>query len=449
MKPFSGFYIIIIILLALISVFCLQSNFDGQWKSPIHTSDLLPSFVGVFSSPETKLRWKAACFYNNTAWMEFHNKSKSTYGGGTLHIKVTNAHSWTCMDPYVFATPYRVTWDYYLLSREHTLEFDEWETEEEYEYVKHHGVPIFLMQSGMLGTLSALWDVFSLFTNIGWRENSNIAFLRKHMDAKFEEWPKPWLSNINVDEKKCSYPNINGCRTCSQDNLMRSFFNSHGQLSEPDFSKFLDKEICLGDLCEEMLVNADIFGLSSLLRELIGEGSHRQLVTTMELYHHPKFTHFVNEHFCEAIVIEYLPTGVFSDPFELQRLVDREVFLSASVFGDTNLELPYALSNISVVEIHINVKSDAQKIVVQLPLHSRYPHLQPNVKHAYGVVRLLQPNAKSFAICLRVNSATPILALHCSPRRFFCLNWICRINARKRKKTVTFTEARKMEFNCR
>ncbi|XP_028552255.1 uncharacterized protein LOC110096642 [Dendrobium catenatum] len=201
MKPFSGFYIIIIILLALISVFCLQSNFDGQWKSPIHTSDLLPSFVGVFSSPETKLRWKAACFYNNTAWMEFHNKSKSTYGGGTLHIKVTNAHSWTCMDPYVFATPYRVTWDYYLLSREHTLEFDEWETEEEYEYVKHHGVPIFLMQSGMLGTLSALWDVFSLFTNIGWRENSNIAFLRKHMDAKFEEWPKPWLSNINVDEK--------------------------------------------------------------------------------------------------------------------------------------------------------------------------------------------------------------------------------------------------------
>ncbi|XP_028554839.1 phosphatidylinositol-glycan biosynthesis class X protein-like [Dendrobium catenatum] len=186
----------------------------------------------------------------------------------------------------------------------------------------------------------------------------------------------PIASSIQVNEfTKCSYPNINGCRTCSQDNLMRSFFNSHGQLSEPNFSKFLDKEICSGDLCEEMLVNADIFGLSSLLRELIGEGSHRQLVTTMELYHHPKFTHFVNEHFCEAIVIEYLPTGVFSDPFELQRLVDREVFLSASVFGDTNLELPSALSNISVVEIHINVKSDAQKIVVQLPLHSRYPPL--------------------------------------------------------------------------
>ncbi|KAL0916929.1 hypothetical protein M5K25_014483 [Dendrobium thyrsiflorum] len=397
MKPFSGFYIIIILLLALISVFCLQSNSDGPRKSPFRTLDLLPllplsvswpilrslysavdllpTFVGVVSSPETKLRWKGACFYNNTAWMEFHNKSKSTYGGGTLHIKVTNAHSWTCMDFYVFATQYRVTWDYYSLPREHTLEFDEWESEEEYEHVKHHGVSIYLVRSGMLGTLRALWDVFSLFTNTEWGENSNVAFLRKHMDAIFEERPKPWFSNINVDDKKCSYPNINGCRTCSQDNLMRSFFNSHGQLSEPDFSKFFDKEICSGDLCEVMLVNSDIFELSSLLRELMGEGSHRQLVTTMEFYHHPKFTHFVNEHSCEAIVIEYLPIGVFSDPFELQRLVDREVFLSASVFGDTNLELPSALSNISVVEIHINVKTDSQKIVVQLPLHSRYPPL--------------------------------------------------------------------------
>ncbi|KAH0453360.1 hypothetical protein IEQ34_017684 [Dendrobium chrysotoxum] len=111
-----------------------------------------------------------------------------------------------------------------------------------------------------------------------------------------------------------------------------------------------------------MLVNADIFGLSFLLHELMGERSHRQLVTTMEFYRHPKFTHFVNEHFCEAIVIEYLPTGIFSDSFEMQCLVGRE-------------ELPSALSNISVVEIHINVMSDAQKIVVQLPLHSRYPLL--------------------------------------------------------------------------
>lgn len=47
--------------------------------------------------------------------------------------QVSNAHSWTCMDIYVFATPYRVTWDYYFLSRKHTLEFKEWEGKTEYE----------------------------------------------------------------------------------------------------------------------------------------------------------------------------------------------------------------------------------------------------------------------------------------------------------------------------
>ena len=52
-------------------------------------------------------------------------------------MQVSNAHSWTCMDLYVFATPYRVTWDYYFLSREHTLEFKEWEGKAEYEYVSH------------------------------------------------------------------------------------------------------------------------------------------------------------------------------------------------------------------------------------------------------------------------------------------------------------------------
>ncbi|XP_021755784.1 uncharacterized protein LOC110720982 [Chenopodium quinoa] len=163
--------------------------------------DLLPTFVGAASSSSNNsLDWKGACFYENTAWLEFHNKSGSQFGGGTLHIKVSNAHSWTCMDIYVFATPYRVTWDYYLLSREHTLEFKEWEDKNEYEYVKEHGVSIFLLQAGMLGTLQALWEVFPLFTNTAWGENSNLAFLKKHMGASFEERPKPWVTNITTDE---------------------------------------------------------------------------------------------------------------------------------------------------------------------------------------------------------------------------------------------------------
>ncbi|KAJ0046465.1 hypothetical protein Pint_04171 [Pistacia integerrima] len=165
-------------------------------------ADLLPAFVGSASSLNDTVEWKGACFYENQAWMEFHNKSGSEFGGGTLHIKVTKAHSWTCMDLYVFATPYRVSWDYYFLSRDHTFEFKEWEGKAEYEYVKNKGVSIFLMQAGMLGTLEALWDVFPLFTNTGWGESSNIGFLKKHMGANFEERPKPWVTNVSVEDIK-------------------------------------------------------------------------------------------------------------------------------------------------------------------------------------------------------------------------------------------------------
>ncbi|KAG9138764.1 hypothetical protein Leryth_027010 [Lithospermum erythrorhizon] len=104
------------------------------------------------------------------------------------------------MDLYVFATPFRVTWDYYFLSREHTLEFDEWESKAEYDYVKRKGVAIFLMEAGMLGTLSAFWKVFPLFTNTAWGESSNIAFLEKNMGAKFEQRPQPWVTNISSED---------------------------------------------------------------------------------------------------------------------------------------------------------------------------------------------------------------------------------------------------------
>lgn len=35
----------------------------------------------------------------------------------------------------MFATPYRVTWDYYFIARNHTLKIQEWE-EGELEYVR-------------------------------------------------------------------------------------------------------------------------------------------------------------------------------------------------------------------------------------------------------------------------------------------------------------------------
>ena len=60
-------------------------------------------------------------------------------------------------------------------------------------------------------------------------------------------------------------------------------------------------------------------------------------------------------HFCEAIIIEKLPCGTFTDPFELQHLLQRGVFMDAVVFGDTNLELSSFHSNRSLVEVHTNV----------------------------------------------------------------------------------------------
>lgn len=52
----------------------------------------------------------------------------------------------------------------------------------------------------MLGTLEALWEVFPLFTNTGWGENSNIKFLEKHMGASFEVRPQPFVTNVSVDD---------------------------------------------------------------------------------------------------------------------------------------------------------------------------------------------------------------------------------------------------------
>ena len=55
--------------------------------------DLLPTFVGTASPTNRSQEWKGACFYKNTAWMEFNNKTGSQFGGGTLHMKVYSENS--------------------------------------------------------------------------------------------------------------------------------------------------------------------------------------------------------------------------------------------------------------------------------------------------------------------------------------------------------------------
>jgi hypothetical protein len=46
----------------------------------------------------------------------------------------------------VFATPYRVTWDYYFTARKHTLKIDEWE-EGELAYVSTLSLSFSLTQT--------------------------------------------------------------------------------------------------------------------------------------------------------------------------------------------------------------------------------------------------------------------------------------------------------------
>ncbi|GMY21038.1 hypothetical protein FCV25MIE_16279, partial [Fagus crenata] len=102
--------------------------------------------------------------------------------------QVDKAHSWTCMDLYVFATPYRVSWDYYFLSREHTFEFKEWEGKAEFEYqgwwelFKHYG-----MSSPYLQILDGVRTLILDFSRSTW-------------GASFTQRPQPWVTNISVDD---------------------------------------------------------------------------------------------------------------------------------------------------------------------------------------------------------------------------------------------------------
>ncbi|CAL5092625.1 unnamed protein product [Urochloa decumbens] len=116
-----------------------------------------------------------------------------------------------------------------------------------------------------------------------------------------------------------------------------------------------------------------------LHRQLVGEGSHRRLVYSMKFGAcQDAMVNFLDGYDAHLVIIEKLPNGVFADPFELQHFVERKVFLDVTVYGDTNLELPSALSNQSAVEIHLDLRPSTStncNLVVDLPLHARYPPL--------------------------------------------------------------------------
>ncbi|XP_077253956.1 uncharacterized protein LOC143892921 isoform X3 [Tasmannia lanceolata] len=184
--------------------------------------------------------------------------------------------------------------------------------------------------------------------------------------------------NLSVDHSKNSNPNSIACFPCSHKYPLKSYFEKHDSLLDSDFQDFLSLDSCKG-----MVHNlSSMLRMSLFQRRLNGEGSHRLLVSSMKFDIHSDSIYEQATQDCEAVVIERLPLGVFADPFELQHLVQHGVFVDAAVFGDTNLELPSALSKRSVVEIHINIsrsilswQNKGLNITVEVPLHARYPPL--------------------------------------------------------------------------
>ncbi|GER50583.1 hypothetical protein STAS_27894 [Striga asiatica] len=162
--------------------------------------------------------------------------------------------------------------------------------------------------------------------------------------------------------------------------IAKSYFEQYGTLVKEEFDSFIANEIPLGLSHAIEDENYILPKLSSLHRHVIGEGSHRHLSTSIRFKLQHKLKSHLTAQSCEVIIIERLPSGVFSDPFELQHLVKRGVFTDVAVFGDTNLELPAFRSNQSLVEIHMSITSkvlsrtedDDSEVNLELPLHARY-----------------------------------------------------------------------------
>ncbi|XP_078178975.1 phosphatidylinositol-glycan biosynthesis class X-like protein [Carex rostrata] len=147
--------------------------------------------------------------------------------------------------------------------------------------------------------------------------------------------------------------------------------------ADPNYPNLSSNRSAATKPCENLGIE-EVIKIPNLHRSLEGEGSHRRLISKLKVEVDSDFSStYLNRFHCELVIIESL-NGVFADPFELQRLVNRKVYLDAAVFGDANLELPSALSNSSFVEIHMDLvlsSKDNHELVIEMPLHVRYPPL--------------------------------------------------------------------------
>ncbi|KAK0590319.1 hypothetical protein LWI29_025347 [Acer saccharum] len=203
-------------------------------------------------------------------------------------------------------------------------------------------------------------------------------------------------------EPNSDYNNFNTNVSCSfKKYLMTTYFEKYENLLGSNFQDFITHELH-SRLCDKLPEDKRLVIRQSVLqRHLIGEGSHRRLSSAIRFDIDPKLVSKLSNKYCEVIFVERLPFGVFADPFELQHLHQRGAFTDVAVFGDTNLELPSFLSNQSVVEVHMKVDLNSLlthkrglEILVDLPLHARYPRLDES---GYSIVEFGDPD--SFMHC--------------------------------------------------
>ncbi|KAJ0769308.1 putative glycosylphosphatidylinositol-mannosyltransferase I, PIG-X/PBN1 [Helianthus annuus] len=171
--------------------------------------------------------------------------------------------------------------------------------------------------------------------------------------------------------------------------ITEAYFQKHETLIDRAFQDFISSELSHVFCGKRNFMPK----LSVMQRQLIGEGSHRRLTSSVKIEIQPEVISSLS---CEAIAIERLPSGVFADPFELEHLTERGVFSGASAFGDTDLELPTVRANRSVVEVHVDLSpnslsgnKNSWELKIEIPLHARYA---PLGKHGYTRVEFESPD---------------------------------------------------------
>ncbi|XP_008444865.1 uncharacterized protein LOC103488085 [Cucumis melo] len=149
--------------------------------------------------------------------------------------------------------------------------------------------------------------------------------------------------------------------------IMESYYEKHESFIDSLFDDFLTQDLPV-NICEVLPCDLNTVLSLSIRSRIKGDGSHRQLSSTIK----------------------------FNIEKSLSQVLTHRLFSDVAVFGDTNLELPSVLSNISVIEVHkdigLNTLSHNKNLLdftVDLPLHSRYPRLDES---GYVKVRLKAPD---------------------------------------------------------